>query len=841
MRFERHLTVLAAVIAMGLCTLLGGCSDDSSSNISPEPQFDAFWGNVDLGYPLVGSTITLYGLDGTVIATVTDATGPYGGFFILNNDFPSDFNVEVTGGTLNGEPFEDHIRANIRGYNPEKHYNINHITNIVAAYLEKHPEFSLDDVKTKVDYYLDISEYYTLDEVIDFLDYYTVLFSPEKFNAAMVESVGDINFDVFTDLILQNMEQGNQWSFAADYEYFDPLETASSDREFRSIDPVLWGTLRAAGVVLGYVGDSSGDFFTILFQIETGAALERIQGMLQDVLKDLEDIKAQLKKLERMLEKIHDDQVKNVWTREWRNNLKNKYFAPINQHWENLYRWSKNFKMTKEAKQKKINKAAENIANTFHHTILIPIRDSVLGADGTKSIIDYFNDLLELYKKDNQSGYDENIDNLFVSIHNKLGIKQLQGYLLYAHAYKFVNKTNVGLEHFKKFMLGDMKKQVEIFVRNAERYIANHSFEHHPSPEEPGEQFYYKEFPCGNVNNTVLSMMDFLAEIMAPCFGFKDPDNYDFTANEGAVVVRIMHPVYIDGPYFQDGGRIIGIAQSQNPSWLKTKPDQVFQYNGQEINVNSFPVYSIVEYKGTDPWGIRVMWRMATAKMATNELAACDYVGDPNGEALKKSNPLSYWGEDTALKIGTFEPNNKLYGFFSTYTVPTVETSLMDIHKQYVSVDTASPVDSDHKLNVYVMNQEGRTQNLLLKYCGNNQYTISSAENPYHTFAPDVPGWFDTSDKAPFPARGYMIYARRTGQHQQWPMFGGIIRLGGPAAIKFMAPLGFSEWRMMAHPNAKPSNPMFFGTTVQPVSEYESWKLSILTPTRGGSPIFVFN
>jgi len=801
MKSEKRFTLFLAVFAIIFSFSLGGCADDGGGVSQPVPDINAFWGNVNLGYPLVGSTMSLYSLDGALIKTVTDATGPYGGFYIPNNGLPGDFNVEVAGGTFNGQAFDGHVKANIREFNPEKHYNVNDITTILAAYFERHPELSFEDVKAKLAYYLDIPEYWTLDEVIDFLDYYTEPFSPEKFIKAIEEEFGTIKFDDFIDLVVEDMEEGNQWSFAADEVFYDPLEPIADDPQPQVVLMALMKVLEVVGQVLNVAGEVANEIFTIMFREQTGAALENIQTMLANVQNQILDI-------QRTLNNVEVQQAQNAYTTQM-DKLKD-WTSQIKADWDNLARWSKNAQMDQAVKQRLIQTTADRITSTYKLQILNRINEKVVGADMTKSIMQFFTDNLLTYVS---SGNPGKIDSMYIGFFDNLVLVQLQGWLMYAHAQHFVEKSTSGLDSFKDFLKDDMKKQVQYFVKNAERYVVNHG----------NESFYYGEFPCGNVNNTVLRNVDFMAELLAPHFGFMDEDHWNFNAKEGVLVVRIVHPIYQDTMQVNNL-QFIGVRQNQNPSWLKpeTKPNQTFSKTGQAINLNSFPVYTVTEYQGKDSWQARVRWRVVTAKISTKDLAGA-YAADPSGEVLYRSNPLTYSGEDRELNVGLFPTNNMKYGFFSVCTVPMMENNLKTFHTRgpdgsygYIFVDNVSPINSAQKLNVYAglepQYQGGKTQNLLLKYCGDNQLTISTKENPYHTFVPDVPGWFDTSDVVK-EDRGWKIYARRTSQNKRWNMSKDLITKWDTEAIWFKMPsyAGQGDKQMMAYGDWGTPYPMYFG------------------------------
>ena len=188
-------------------------------------------------------------------------------------------------------------------------------------------------------------------------------------------------------------------------------------------------------------------------------------------------------------------------------------------------------------------------------------------------------------------------------------------------------------------------------------------------------------------------------------------------------------------------------------------------------------------------------WKTAVAKMSTANLIR-PYLADKGnepGKALKKSNPLIYTGGDSRMRILTYPSTGNLkYGFYSLYQVPTIENSLKTFHSEpkpstYIWVDK-NGYDYEGDLRVFSgikdkKHQDGRTHELLLKYTGNNCYTISTTDNPYHFFEPKNEEFWDHSSN-------HAIYARKKPLNadyrwNRWVMFQDSIHKDDTEAIYF--------------------------------------------------------
>src|SRR6056297_931997 len=72
-------------------------------------------GKALINAPIVGGTVRVYDLENHLLQEVTNETYTSGTFCLFFENIPSDFRVEVTGGTYNGLPFTGHLFAEIRG------------------------------------------------------------------------------------------------------------------------------------------------------------------------------------------------------------------------------------------------------------------------------------------------------------------------------------------------------------------------------------------------------------------------------------------------------------------------------------------------------------------------------------------------------------------------------------------------------------------------------------------------------------------------------------------------------------------------------------------------------
>jgi hypothetical protein len=785
----------------------------------------ALWGAAAVDDPVMGATIDIYGGEGDRILHQEDATGPYGDFYFELNAaqlsrLVEGFRIEVTGGTFMGEPFDGRLIADVQQFAPGDWVEVNDVTTILAAYLEKHPVSVYADAEAALGRYLELPDYITLDWVIETMDYYPVFFSGDNFVKEMEKQLGSVKFDEYIAWVLDEMDQGKTHSFG-DPDFSDPFANALSTGD---INTNAAGAFAKGLKIFFEVADAVFGVVELVFNIigenQKGDATTHIINTLGAIQAQMADVKAKV-------DVIRNAQIKNFFTQQL--DTLRELAVPMENHLKELKHLAKNTKLKTKTKQMRADAIATQV-QTNYQTYLTRINEKMtLG----KTIGQSFTENLLMKIGNLDAGADTaEIDDAFPKFFLKYITLQFQGYYLLSHAMKYINKDpnyNYGGTLFKEFRDDNdkLKAQVEDMVKSAEKYVLNHQ----------SEAFYYKEFPCtdpglnSGENGTLLQYVDYLAEILAPTYGFVDAANNNYQPNEGALTVRIVFPVYTGGMMVENH-QLKGVQQNQNTTWLNDRPDLMFtKENGSAtINLNNpaqFTVYDQYSSKiwpkdmtGKDPYGATVYWKIARAKMSTADLDGI-YLGDNGGEALKKSNPMIYDGGDSRMRILTYSSTGNLkYGFYSLYQVPTMENSLKTFHGRgvpdsYIWVKQVNPVLTPNDLEVYAgltsQYQSGKTHDLQMKYTGNNCYTISSTANPYHFF---VPNW---DPKAYLQGRGAKIYGRlkRGDTDPRWNLFQDPIHKDDTEAIYFrwLPDLNDPTKQMMASGDWGGAYPMYYGVS----------------------------
>ena len=784
------------------------------------------WGAAVVDDPVIGATIEIYGRDGERILRQEDATGPYGDFYFVLSAaqfyrLAEGFRMEVTGGTFMGEPFDGRLMADVQQFASEDWVEVNDITTILAAYLERHPESDYADAEAAVSQYLGVPDGIALDWVIETMDYYPVFFSDEKFFKEMEALFGSVKFDEYIAWVLDEIDQGKTHAFG-DPDFYDPFADASStgDIKVNSAAAVLKGL-----EVIFSIVDGVFQIVELVFNIiEAGqpTQLDHIQAILKGMQGQLADIKAKV-------DVIRDEQIKNFFTQQL--DTLQDWTVPIENDLKQLNHYATNTTMSRASKRQAMNLIATQ-AKVKYQNYLTRINGKM--ASG-KTIGESFTEALLVTVKNLPVGADTaQIDAAFPKFFLKYILVQFQGYYIFSQACRYFDQgDDLGEKLFKAFRddTDKLKMQVEDMVKNAEKYVLNHQ----------SEAFYYKEFPCTDpglhstdlqdAKGTVLQYVDYLAEMLNPTYGFLNVANKMYRPNQGALTVRIVFPVYAGMTV--NNYQLIGVQQNKSTTWLDAAPDLLFTKEGQPgttINLNNPIQFTYSSYSsnnwtadltGKDPYGAPVYWKIAKGKMRTADLDGV-YLADKTGAALKKSNPLIYTGGDSRMRILTYQSTGSLkYGFYSLYQVPAMENYLKTFHGQklpdaYIWVQQLNPVVTPNDLEVYAgltsQYQSGKTNALQLKYTGANCYTISSAANPYHFF---VPKW-EEGYNAAGADRGWKIYSRlkSASTDLRWVMFQDQFHKDDTEAIYFKYLNGYTQYpdrQMMASGDWGKADPMYFG------------------------------
>src|SRR6056297_3944659 len=212
---KKLLLLLAIVVLM-----LSGCVIVRNHTNGDDLTNVYLLGKALINAPIVGGTVRVYDLENHLLKKVANETYTSGTFCLYFENIPSDFRVEVTGGTYNGLPFTGHLFAEIRGLKPKLHSIIvSPFSTLASKYIQNKPGTKYAQAVNLLKSFLMIEDYV---RIADYYEFHEDFFSPGVFETRMNENGG---FDLFIDILLADMEDGLPHSFA----------TAISDRGISSI------------------------------------------------------------------------------------------------------------------------------------------------------------------------------------------------------------------------------------------------------------------------------------------------------------------------------------------------------------------------------------------------------------------------------------------------------------------------------------------------------------------------------------------------------------------------------------------------------------------------------
>ena len=255
-------------------------------------------GKALINAPIVGGTVRVYDLEHHLLQEVTNETYTSGTFCLYFENIPSDFRVEVTGGTFNGLPFTGHLYAEIRDLDPKLHSIIvSPFSTLVSKYIQNKPGTEYAEALNLVKSFLMIEDYV---RIVDYYEFHEDFFSPGVFETRMNENGG---FDLFIDILLADMEDGLLHSFA----------TTVSERGISSM--ILKFALKeiADGLSAWAVGQGA-DWILNLITGDDGNDYEQdiknMENQLNTIIQELEKLSKQVSEAEK---RIVSEIRKNRW------------------------------------------------------------------------------------------------------------------------------------------------------------------------------------------------------------------------------------------------------------------------------------------------------------------------------------------------------------------------------------------------------------------------------------------------------------------------------------------------------------------------------------------------
>ncbi|MFH1138092.1 MAG: hypothetical protein V1816_18630 [Pseudomonadota bacterium] len=228
-------------------------------------------------------------------------TNNFGSFLVFVSQLPTDFRVVAGNGLHFGEAFQGVLSADFHDFDPETDYvRINLVTTIVSAYLDEHPEYSLDEVTARVKSFLELPEWYDIGGDLSTSASWEY-FYPSRFLKEAEEN-GGINS--FIDLLVAEIDGGGP-----DVTHSFPLEGGIGGGGDAA------GAIIAKSIVQGSISYIAGQSFGfglrelgLSFGESTPEGILELQRQMKEVSDKLNSLTSKMNDLIRTLNQVAYDQ-----------------------------------------------------------------------------------------------------------------------------------------------------------------------------------------------------------------------------------------------------------------------------------------------------------------------------------------------------------------------------------------------------------------------------------------------------------------------------------------------------------------------------------------------------
>lgn len=212
-RSKIYSSFLIPVLAFCFLVLaVSGCrlDEDNADTIMKEDTSHILMGWVFAEAPILDAHVTAYDMDGKQIGdTEIDAAGVHGSFLFEIKNLPMDFRVIAHEGTHKGDWMSHNLVADIRNFAQFTDViYVNVVTTIISAYLDKHPEMTLDDATAMVKGFLGVPDWVDIARITHATDEF---FSHAKF---MTEAELNGGLTAYIDQLTDQMDGEFTQTFA---------------------------------------------------------------------------------------------------------------------------------------------------------------------------------------------------------------------------------------------------------------------------------------------------------------------------------------------------------------------------------------------------------------------------------------------------------------------------------------------------------------------------------------------------------------------------------------------------------------------------------------------------
>jgi len=445
--------------------------------------FSDVYGKVHLDKPVVGATVSIYDMDGTMISEEKDATYKTGSFFekaawgvgSWDGAIPNDFKIVATGGLLGDEPFLGTMVRIVQNYNEEREnwafYDLNAITTLIAVYLDKHPEVNYAEAEEVVQQFLDVPANLTMAEVISHCDYYDVVFHHETF---MFEASDYGGFDAFIDSLVDEIDSGLKHPFKGTSPGIWSLVFGFVGKALLN-GLIHHGEGKALDWIMSFLGSGEDESQRNLDEITE--KLDQVLSTLNEIKQEIEEMKHMIQELSNALNKLETELKKYIMALGSLDPI-----AKIEETFDELRdmadcEYVSNATLMNFRNDILSTTQGIKYAMALLHKLITghedPIQDGLLEIF-TKSMLD------EISWKNPLSWCQYHFVNYYEALETyflKLLLVQLKGQDLVLEAHLYQNETEMANKYLVNHIQPRIKAQVEIFI-NCVEYLV---FNGHPS------------------------------------------------------------------------------------------------------------------------------------------------------------------------------------------------------------------------------------------------------------------------------------------------------------------------------------------------------------------------
>lgn len=316
--------IFTAAILFAFILSIGGCGGGGGGGTVLSAT--SLSGIALLSDPLVGATLKVYSMGGILLYQLANATDSGGMFTVSVPGLPSQFFIELTGGTAAGAPFVGYLKRVVNDYSPDAFYEANEVTTLVAGYMAANPSLTYDQAAAGVKTYLSIPNYADVNDVIGLVGITDAYFSGQKFWTAM----GAANYSNFMNTLINEIGTGTTRDFSDSTAFnLQPLldstkwtlspGPSTGQRQPAADEPKPKAAPAAAAAVetiLEIVG-------TVVEAVMEAVMPDPVQGQLDAIYGQVNQLGVQVEILDAKVNSILANQAKADW-----GNL-NDYFNPI--------------------------------------------------------------------------------------------------------------------------------------------------------------------------------------------------------------------------------------------------------------------------------------------------------------------------------------------------------------------------------------------------------------------------------------------------------------------------------------------------------------------------------